>query len=172
MIIYILCFTTKEKDIFDWDIFISIKISSLLSQYKKHKNLFMSSYLVFAIAHCCQFPKISVCKKVNCEFDPVNFWYQVLWRHKYSLHFYEFFNDFFSDFKALMFGKYTPRIFIEASKFLDKKGTLEQIENYNVIRIFGSKENHSFLPCHISKRMFFTEFARQDSFWLHFFHAK
>jgi hypothetical protein len=36
----------------------------------------MSSYLVFAIAHCCQFPKLSICKKVDCEFDPVTFWYQ------------------------------------------------------------------------------------------------
>jgi hypothetical protein len=60
----------------------------------------------------------------------------------------------------------------QASKFLDRKGTLEQMENYNVIRIFGSKENPSFLPCHISDKMFVTEIARQYNYWLHFFHEK
>jgi hypothetical protein len=30
------------------------------------------------------------------------------------------------------------------SKFLDRKGTLEQMDNYNVIRILGSKENPFF----------------------------
>jgi len=46
------------------------------------------------------------------------------------------------------------------------------MENYNVIRIFGSKENPSFLPCHISDRIFVTEIARQYDYWLHFFHEK
>jgi hypothetical protein len=172
MILYILYFTVKEQAIFDWGKLISIEISSQLSQYKKDKKLFMSSYLVFAIAHCCRFPKLSICKNVNCEFDPVTFWYQDLWRHKASLHFYEVFNDFVLVLKELLFGKDTPRISAQASKFLDRKGTLEQMENYNVIRIFGSKENPSFLPCHISDRMFVTEFARQYNFWLHFFHEK
>jgi hypothetical protein len=156
MILYILYFTIKEKAIFDWGKLISIEISSQLSQYKKYKIFVMASYLVFVIAHCCQFPKLSICKKVNCEFDPVNFWYQALWRHKASLHFYEFFNDFVSVFKGLFFGKDTPRISTHASKFLDKKGTLEKMENYNVIRIFDAKENPSFLLCHISDKMFIT----------------
>jgi hypothetical protein len=76
MILYILYFTVKEQAIFDWGNFISIEISSQLSQYKKDNKLFMSSYLVFAIAHCCQLPKLSIWKKVNCEFDPVTFLYQ------------------------------------------------------------------------------------------------
>jgi hypothetical protein len=101
---------------------------------------------------------------VNCEFDPVTFWYQALWRHKTSLHFYEVFNEFVSFFKGLLFGKDNPRISGQDSKLLDKKGTLEQMENYNVIKIFGSKENPSFLPCDISKRMFVTEVARQYNF--------
>jgi hypothetical protein len=79
MILYILYFTFKEKSIFDWGKLISIEISSQLSQYKKDKKLFMSSYLVFAIAYCCQFPKFSICKRVNCELDPVTLWYQALW---------------------------------------------------------------------------------------------
>jgi hypothetical protein len=84
---------------------------------------------------------------VNCEFDPMTFWCQFFWRHKYSLYFYEVFNDFVSVLKGFWFGKDTPRIFSQASKFQDKKGTLEQMENYNVIRIVSSKENPSFLPC-------------------------
>jgi hypothetical protein len=60
----------------------------------------------------------------------------------------------------------------QASKFLDRKGTLEQIENYNVIRIFGSKENTSFLPCHISDRMFVAKIIRNYTYWLHFFNEK
>jgi hypothetical protein len=95
-----------------------------------------------------------------------------LWRHKASQHFYEVFNDFVSVFKELLFGKNAPRMSDQASKFLDRKGTLEQMENYNVIRIFGSKENPSFLPCHISDKMFVVEIARQYTYWLHFFHEK
>jgi hypothetical protein len=81
---------------------------------------------------------------VNCELDPVTLWYQALWRHKASLHFYEFYNDFVSFFKGLLFGKDTPRISDQENKLLDKKGMLEQMENHNIIRIFGSKENPSF----------------------------
>jgi hypothetical protein len=173
MILYILYFTVKEKAIFDWGKLISIEISSQLSHYKRDKKLFMASYLVFAIAYCCQFPKLTICKRVNCEVDPVTFWYQALWRHKTSLHFYEVYNDFISVFKGLLFGKNTPRISDHANKFLEKKGTLEQMENHSVIRIFCSKENPSFLPYHVSDKMFITqEVARQYNFWLHFFHEK
>jgi hypothetical protein len=55
---------------------------------------------------------------------------------------------------------------------MDRKGTLEQMENYSVIMIFGSKENPSFLPCHITNKLFVTEIARQYNYWLHFFHGK
>jgi hypothetical protein len=159
MILYILYFTVKEHAIFDWGKLISIEISSQLSQYKE-KKFFMSSYLVFAITHCCQFSRLSVCNKVNCEFDPVIFWYQTLWRHKASQHFYDFFDDFVSVFKGLLFGKDAPQMYDQASKFLDRKGTLEQMENYKFIRIFDSKENPSFLPCHISEKLFVTEISR------------
>jgi hypothetical protein len=66
MILYILYFTVKEHAIFNWGKLISIEISSQLSQYNKEKKLFMSSYLVFMIVHCCQFPRLSLCKKVKC----------------------------------------------------------------------------------------------------------
>jgi hypothetical protein len=98
----------------------------------------MSSYLVFAIMHCYMFPKLSVSKKVNCEFDPVTFWYRALWRHKASHLFYEGFNDFVSIFKYLLLGKDVLQIFENATKFLHKNGTLEQMENYSVIMIFNT----------------------------------
>jgi len=60
----------------------------------------------------------------------------------------------------------------QASKLLDRKGTLEQMENYKVIKIFGSKENLSFLPCHIIDRMFVAEISRKYTYWFHFFHEK
>jgi hypothetical protein len=46
------------------------------------------------------------------------------------------------------------------------------MENYNVIKIFGAKENPSFLPWHISDIMFITKVAKKYNFWLHFFHEK
>jgi hypothetical protein len=75
-------------------------------------------------------------------------------------------------FKELLFGIDIPRISSQVGKFLDRKGTLEKMENYNIIRIFGSKENTSFLPCHIFDKMFVTKVARKYNFWLHFFHEK
>jgi hypothetical protein len=69
-------------------------------------------------------------------------------------------------------GKNAPRISDQESKFLVRKGTLEQISNYNVIRIFGSKENPSFLLCHIFDKMFVTKITRHYNCWLHVFHEK
>ena len=61
-------------------------------------------------------------------------------------------------------------MFDQASNFLDKKGTPEKMEYYNVIRIFGSKENPSFIPYHISDIIFVVYIARKYTYWLHFFH--
>jgi len=60
----------------------------------------------------------------------------------------------------------------QGSKLLDRKGTMEQMVNCNVIRIFDSKENPSFLPFHISDKMFVTEITMPYNYWLHFFHEK
>jgi hypothetical protein len=70
-----------------------------------------------------------MCKKVNCEFDLLSFWYQTLWRHKSSQHFYEVFNDFVLVFKGFLFGKDTPGMYDQENKFLDRKGILEKMEN-------------------------------------------
>jgi hypothetical protein len=121
----------------------------------------MAYCLVFAIVYFYQFQKLTICKRVNCEIDPVTFLYQAFWRHKTSLHFYEVYNYFVSIFKGLLFGKNTHRISNHASKFLEKNGTLEHMENHSVIKIFCSKENPSFLPYHVSDKLFITEVARQ-----------
>ena len=52
------------------------------------------------------------------------------------------------------------------------KGTLEHLDNYIVIRIFGSKEKPTLLPCHITEKMFVIKVARQYNYWLHIFQEK
>jgi hypothetical protein len=148
MILYILYFTVKEKSIFDWGKLISIEISSQLSHYKSENKLFMASYLVFVIVYCCQFPKLNMCKRVNCEIDPITVWYEALWRHKTSLYFYEVYNDFALVFKGLFSGKNTPRISDQANKFLEKRGMIEQMENHSHQDIlFQIKSLFSSIPC-------------------------
>jgi hypothetical protein len=123
----------------------------------------MSSYLVFAIAYYCRFPKLSLSRRVDWEFDPLTFWYQSLWKHKASHYFYEVFNDFVSFFKVMLLGEDAPRISDQDTKVLDKKGALEAMDDYNVIRIFGSIEKTTLLPCHITDIMFVTKIARQST---------
>jgi hypothetical protein len=172
MALYILYFTVNEQDFFDWGRLISYEISSQFSNYKRKNKFYMSPYLVFAIAHSCQFSQLSLSKNVNCEFHPVTFWYQVLWKHKASHYFYEVFNGFLSVFKVLLLGEDAPRIFEQATSFLDKKGTLEHLDNYTVIRIFGSTKQHVLLPCHIMERMFVVEVACQYNYWFHLLQRK
>jgi hypothetical protein len=77
-----------------------------------------------------------------------------------------------SIFKVLLLGEDAPRIFDQATRFLDRKGALEHMDNYAVIRIFGSREKPALLPCHITDIMFVTEVARQYNYWLHLFQEK
>jgi hypothetical protein len=60
----------------------------------------------------------------------------------------------------------------EASIFLNQKGTIETMDNYNIVRIYCSRERPLFLPYYIPDRLFSIEVARQYKFWLHFFHEK
>jgi hypothetical protein len=138
----------------------------------KGEEIYMSSYLVFVIAHCCQFPKLSLSKKVNWEFDPVTFWYQALWNHTASHYFYEVFNGFLSVLKVLLLGEDAPHISEQETDFLDRKGALEHLDNYTMIRIFGSREKIALLPCHITDRMFVIEVARKYNYWFHLFQEK
>ena len=76
--------------------------------------------------------------------------------------FYEVYNDFVPVFKNILLD--TPMILVEASKFLEKKGTIDKMENHYVIRIFFSKENTYFLPYYVPDKLFITEVARQYNF--------
>ena len=98
--------------------------------------------------------------------------YQALWRYRYTYYFYEVYNEFLIVFKKLLFGENTTRLSLEAMAFLNKRGTLEKMENYNVIRIFGSRESPFSLPYYILEKIFIIEVARKYKFWLHFFNEK
>jgi hypothetical protein len=65
MTLYILYFTVNEQAIFYWGKLISHEICSQLSSFKRENKFYISSYLVFVIAHCCQFPELSPSKNVN-----------------------------------------------------------------------------------------------------------
>jgi hypothetical protein len=69
-------------------------------------------------------------------------------------------------------GENTPRIYVEATKFLEKKRTIQKMENHNIIRIFCSKENPYFLLYYVLNKLFIIEVARHYKFWFHFFHEK
>jgi hypothetical protein len=122
--------------------------------------------------HCCQFPNLTISKRVNCETNPITFWYQTLWRNKTPLFFYEVHNKKNSVFKRLFLGKNNSRISDQDTQFSEKKITIEKMKNHNVIRIFCLKENPSFLPYHVYDKLFITKVARKYNFWLHFFHEK
>jgi hypothetical protein len=169
---YILYFTVHEKAIFDWAKIISIQISSQLENFKENKRFYMYSYLIFSITYCHVFKGLSIEKRVDCKIDPIPMWYQALWRHRVTYHFYEVYNRFVSIFKKLIFGSKTSRLSLEASKFLDKRGSYEKMEHYNVIIIYCSHEKPLYLPYFVSDRMFVTEVAKQYRFWVHFFHEK
>jgi hypothetical protein len=132
----------------------------------------MASYLIFSIVHCCQFSNLTINERVNCEIDPVTFWYQALRRHKTPLFFYEAYNNFVSIFKKFLLGENTSRISDQASIFLEKNGKIEKMENLILIRIFFSKENPYFISYHVSNKLFITKVARKYNLWLHFFHEK
>jgi hypothetical protein len=77
-----------------------------------------------------------------------------------------------SIFKVVLLGEDAPRISEQAIGFLDRKGALEHLDNYTDIRIFGSTEIPSLLPCHITDIMFIAEVARQSNYWFHLLQKK
>jgi hypothetical protein len=72
-----------------------------------------------------------------------------------------------SIFKILLLGEDAPCISKQATNFLDRKGTLEHLDNYIVIRIFGSTKKTPLLPCHIMDIMFVVEVAWKYNYSLH-----
>jgi hypothetical protein len=94
-------------------------------------------------------------------------WYQALWKQKVVHHFYEFYNDFVSVFKKFLFGEDTSRISLELSSFLNTKGVIEKMGDYNIIRILCSHEKPLFLPYFVPDKLFFIEVERQYKFRFH-----
>jgi hypothetical protein len=124
--LYILYFSIHEKAVFDWENIISNELSFQLSNFRKNKKFYMSSYLIFSITYCHVFKGLHLAKQVNCKIDPVQMWYPTLWKHKAMYHFYEVHNSFISSFKRLIFGPNTSRLSLEATSFLDKKEVSKQ----------------------------------------------
>ena len=151
---------------------ISNEISAQLMNFISEKKFYMASYLIFSIMHCHIFKGLSVRKRVNSKTDPVTMWYHALWRKKVNNCFYEVYNDFVSEFKKLLFREDTSRISLEESSFLDKKGIMEKMDNYNIMRIFSSDEKPIYLPYYVSNKLFIIEVARQHKLWFHSFYER
>jgi len=77
-----------------------------------------------------------------------------------------------SKFKKLLFGDDTSRLSLEALTFLNGKGVLEKIDDYNIIRIFCSLEKPIFLPYYVPDKLFIIEVVREYKFWFHNFYEK
>jgi hypothetical protein len=170
--LYILHFTIHEKTIFDWEKIISGELSFQLSNFKKNKKFYMSSYLIFTITYCHVFKGLHLSKQVNSKIDPVQMWYPSLWKQKAMYHFYEVHNAFVSSFKKLIFGSNTSRLSLEATTFMDKKGSFEAMEHFSIIIVYCSRERPSYLPYYVSDKIFVVEVCRQYRFWACFFHEK
>jgi len=99
-------------------------------------------------------------------------WFHALWRQKVIHYFYEFYNDFVSVLKKILFGEDTSRNSLEASVFLSTKGVLEKMDDYNIIRILCSHEKPIFVPYYVSNKLFMIEVERQYKFWFHIFYEK
>jgi hypothetical protein len=52
LFLYILYFSIQEKAIFDWLKIISSEISFQLSNFRRDKKFYMSTYLIFSIVYC------------------------------------------------------------------------------------------------------------------------
>jgi hypothetical protein len=161
LVLYILYFSIHEKIVFDWAKIISGELSFQLTNFKKSKKFYMSLYLIFAIMYCHVFKGLHLAKHVNCKVDPVQTWYPALWRQKAMYHFYEVHNSFVSPFKKLIFGPSTSRLSLEATTFLDKRGSFKAMEHFSIIRVYCSKERPSYLPYYVSDKMFVAEVHRK-----------
>jgi hypothetical protein len=87
-------------------------------------------------------------------------------------HFYEVYDSFVSSFKKLMFGNGTSRLSLEATTFLDKRGSFEAMENYSVIRFTVLEKAPIYLPFYVPDKIFVIEVCRQYKFWANFFYER
>jgi hypothetical protein len=87
-------------------------------------------------------------------------------------HFYEVYNSFVSSFKKLIFGSSTSRLSLEVATFLDKRGSFEVMDHYNIVMIYCSRERPFYLPYYVPDMIFVIEVCKQYRFWAHFFHER
>jgi hypothetical protein len=71
-----------------------------------------------------------------------------------------------------LLGENAPCISENATSVLDNKGTLQHLDNYTFIRIFGATEQPALLPFHVIDIIFIAKVARQYSYWFHLFQRK
>jgi hypothetical protein len=71
-----------------------------------------------------------------------------------------------------VFGENTSRLSQEALDFLDKKGIMEKIDKYNIIRIFFYHKKPLYIPYYVQDKSFVVEVVRQYKSWLHQFYDK
>jgi hypothetical protein len=128
-VIYALHYALHEKSIIDWGYLISSEVSFQLSNLKKTRKFYMTSYLIFAIAYGHVFEDFPREKHVDFKLEPIYAWYSVLYRHKAQYNFYPVHNNFISEFKKLIFGHNTSRLSLEATTFLSGKGFMKLLKN-------------------------------------------
>jgi hypothetical protein len=170
--LYILHFIVHEDVFFDWEKIISNEVSTQLINFKNEKKFYMAYYLIFSITYCHIFKGLSIEKRVNFKVDPVTMRCQSPWRQKLVHHFYEVYNDSLFVFKKFLFREDNSRFSLEESSFLNTKGVLEKMDDYNFIRIFCSHEKPLFLPYYVPDKLFIIEVARKYKLWFHVFYEK
>jgi hypothetical protein len=99
-------------------------------------------------------------------------WYLTLYRHKAQYNFYLVYTNFISEFKRLIFGPNTSRLYLEETTFLSSKGIYETSKDFTIIRLFGGEENPFLLPFYVSDRIFTEEMCRKYKTWVHFFYDR
>jgi hypothetical protein len=140
--------------IFGWGNIISTKFSSQLSSFKDAKKFYMASNLIFTITYSHIFKGLNIGRRVNCNVHSVTMWYQALWRKNATHIFYEVYNEFVFVFMNLVFGENTSKLSQEASTFPGKKGIMEKINKYNIIRIYYLMKNPFYIPYYVPEKLF------------------
>jgi hypothetical protein len=145
LVLYILHFVIHEKAIYSWENIISGELSFRLSNFRKNNKFYMSSYIIFAITYChvfkgCVYPNKSIIKLTlfRCGTPPYG-------NRRSCIIFMKFIMHFISVFKKLILGPKTSRLSLEVATFLDKRGSFEAMEHFNIIRIYCSREKPSYL---------------------------
>jgi hypothetical protein len=61
---------------------------------------------------------------------------------------------------------------LEATSFLDKRGSFEAMEKFSIIRLYFSHEKPSYLPYYVLDKIFVVDIYREYKSLAHFFNEK